>query len=95
MVGIYALARRIASLMLKASQAFDPIFSSVVSELAVNNRYAELNTRFKVLFRWILTINLPIFFVLLMIGDVILALIGGGGMTTLPIQKSKAESTSF
>ncbi len=87
MVGIYALARRIASLMLKASQAFDPIFSSVVSELAVNNRYAELNTRFKVLFRWILTINLPIFFVLLMIGDVILALIGGGGMTTLPIQK--------
>ena len=87
MVGIYALARRIASLMLKASQAFDPIFSSIVSELAVKKQYVELNTRFQVLFRWILTINLPIFFALLMIGDVILALIGGGAMNALPIQQ--------
>ncbi|MEE3234167.1 MAG: polysaccharide biosynthesis C-terminal domain-containing protein [Candidatus Latescibacterota bacterium] len=87
MVGIYALARRIASLMLKASQAFDPIFSSIVSELAVKKQYSELNVRFQVLFRWILTINLPIFFALLMIGDVILALIGGGAMNALPIQQ--------
>ena len=87
MVGIYALARRIASLMLKASQAFDPIFSSIVSELAVKKQYVELNTRFQVLFRWILTINLPIFFALLMIGDVILALIGGGAMNALSIQQ--------
>ncbi len=85
MVGIYALARRIASLMLKASQAFDPIFSSIVSELTVKKQYAELNDRFRVLFRWILIINLPIFFALLTIGDVILAFIGGGAMNALPI----------
>ena len=85
MVGIYALARRIASLMLKASQAFDPIFSSIVSELAVKKQFVELNDRFRVLFRWILIINLPIFFALLTVGDVILAFIGGGAMNALPI----------
>ena len=42
MVGVYALARRIASAMLKAPQAFDPIFSSVGEELAVSGRYGEL-----------------------------------------------------
>ena len=84
MVGVYALARRIASAMLKAPQAFDPIFSSVVSELAVNARYGELSARFSVLFRWILTINLPIFASLLIVGDLLLTMIGGGKMQALP-----------
>ena len=84
MVGVYALARRIASAMLKAPQAFDPIFSSVVSELAVNTRYDELSARFSVLFRWILTINLPIFASLLIVGDLLLIMIGGDKMQALP-----------
>ena len=84
MVGVYVLARRIASAMLKAPQAFDPIFSSVVSELAVNARYGELSARFSVLFRWILTINLPIFASLLIVGDLLLTMIGGDKMQALP-----------
>jgi O-antigen/teichoic acid export membrane protein len=84
MVGVYALARRIASAMLKAPQAFDPIFSSIVSELALAERYAELSSRFRVLFRWILTINLPIFASLLIVGDLLLTLIGGDKMQVLP-----------
>jgi O-antigen/teichoic acid export membrane protein len=84
MVGVYALARRIASAMLKAPQAFDPIFSSIVSELALAERYAELSVRFRVLFRWILTINLPIFASLLIVGDLLLTLIGGDKMQVLP-----------
>lgn len=84
MVGVYALARRIASLMLKAPQAFDPIFSSIVSELAVGERYGELSARFRVLFRWILTINLPIFASLLIVGDLVLTLMGGENMQALP-----------
>ena len=84
MVGVYALARRIASAMLKAPQAFDPIFSSVVSELSVSGRYGELSARFRVLFRWILTINLPIFASLLIVGDQLLTLIGGDKMQALP-----------
>lgn len=84
MVGVYALARRIASAMLKAPQAFDPIFSSIVSELAVEQRFSELSNRFRVLFRWILTINLPIFASLLIVGDLLLAMIGGDKMQALP-----------
>lgn len=84
LVGIYTLARRIASAMLKAPQAFDPIFSSIVSELALAERYDELNARFRVLFRWILTINLPIFASLLIVGDLLLTLIGGDKMQALP-----------
>ena len=84
MVGVYALARRIASVMLKAPQAFDPIFSSIVSELALEHKVAELNNRFKTLFRWVLTINLPIFAVLLIVGDQFLALMGGERMQVLP-----------
>ena len=90
MVGVYVLARRIASAMLKAPQAFDPIFSSVVSELAVNARYSELSARFSVLFRWILTINLPIFASLLIVGDLLLTMIGGDKMQALPEGKVAA-----
>lgn len=68
MVGIYALARRIASTMLKAPQAFDPIFSSVVSELSQRPDQGELKHRFVVISRWVITINLPIFAGILLVG---------------------------
>ncbi|NKB68827.1 MAG: oligosaccharide flippase family protein [Candidatus Latescibacteria bacterium] len=60
MVGIYVLARRLASTLMKAPQAFDPIFSSVVSTLALEGGEDELRHRFKVISRWILTVNLPV-----------------------------------
>ena len=76
-VGLYAIARRLASAMLKAPQAFDPMFSSIVSELSSRQRHQELGYRFVVISRWILTINLPIFAALLMVGDHLLALDAG------------------
>ena len=60
MVGIYVLARRLASTLLKAPQAFDPIFSSVVSALVPSAGQDELRHRFKVISRWILAVNLPV-----------------------------------
>jgi O-antigen/teichoic acid export membrane protein len=74
MVGLYSLARRIASAMLKAPQAFDPIFSSIVSELVYRRQTDALGHRFVVISRWILTLNLPIFVALLLVGDRILPL---------------------
>ena len=76
-VGLYAIARRLASAMLKAPQAFDPMFSSIVSELSSRQQHRELGYRFVVISRWILTINLPIFAGLLMVGDYLLALDAG------------------
>jgi len=77
LVGIYALVRRVSSAMLKAPQAFDPIFSSVVSDLSLQDRHDELAHRFVVISRWILTINLPIFACLLIAGDTLMPVIGG------------------
>lgn len=77
MVGLFVLARRVAGAMLKAAQAFDPIFSSVVSELSLQGRHHELGHRFAVISRWILTINLPIFAAMLIIGDTLLPILAG------------------
>lgn len=68
-VGVYAIARRIASVMLKAFQAFDPIYSPIVSELAHRGQHGELQYQFGLVSRWILTINLPLFAALLLLGD--------------------------
>ena len=76
-VGIYALTRRIADAMLKAPQALDPMFSSVVGDLSHGERHEELVHRFVVITRWVLTINLPIFAALYIVGDSILPLLGG------------------
>lgn len=76
-VGIFALARRIASIMLKAPQAFDPIFSSIVSELSYQRRFAEMGNRFQVISRWIAIVNLPIFAGILIAGNQLLGWMAG------------------
>ena len=76
LVGIYVIARRLASIVLKAPQAFDAIFSSIASELSASNRVAELGERVVVISRWVLTINLPIFACLLLVGEPILQTLG-------------------
>jgi len=75
-VGLYVLARRLASVVLKAPQAFDAIFSSIVSELSAQHRHGELADRFVTVTRWILTVNLPIAVCLLLVGDSVLQLLG-------------------
>lgn len=82
-VGLYALVRRVSSAMLKAPQAFDPIFSSVVSDLSLQDRHDELAHRFVVISRWILTINLPIFACLLIVGDTLMPVLGGHDVETV------------
>jgi O-antigen/teichoic acid export membrane protein len=73
--GIYVLARRLASTMLKPLQAVDPIFSSIISDLSDSNKHAELQHRFTVVSRWVLTINVPILAILLLIGYELLPLL--------------------
>ena len=75
-VGIYSVARRVASSMLKAVQAFDPVFSSVVSELSHLRKEEDVSRRFVVISRWLLTVNLPIFAILFIVGDSLLGWAG-------------------
>jgi O-antigen/teichoic acid export membrane protein len=79
LAGVYVLAQRLASAMLKAPQSLDPIFSSVASELFTQQRHQELEHRFVVISRWILAINLPIFAGLLVVGDPLLQALEAGG----------------
>ena len=79
-VGVYVLARRVASIVLKAPQSFDAIFSPVVSDLSHRRREAALGDRFVTVARWILTVNLPIAACLLLLGDPVLRLLAAGGL---------------
>ena len=74
--GIYAIARRAASATLKIPQSFDPIFSSIVSDLAYRRDYGELTARLVSVARWSLTVNLALTAVVLFAGDFILSLLG-------------------
>ncbi len=82
-VGIFVLARRLASTMLKPLQSVDPIFSSVVSDLSAGGKHAELQHRFGVVSRWVLIINLPILAILLLIGYELLPLMDEDKITGL------------
>lgn len=90
LVGVYALLRRVASIMLKAFQAFDPIFSPIISELAHRQKYRELSYQFEVASRWILTINLPIFAALFILGDYFMQAAGGERLAGLTPDELKA-----
>ena len=79
-VAVYILARRAASIVLKAPQAFDAIFSPVVSDLSLRRREAALGDRFVTVARWILTVNLPLAGCLLLLGDPLLSLLAAGGL---------------
>ena len=79
-LAVYILARRAASIVLKAPQAFDAIFSPVVSDLSLRRREEALGDRFATVARWILTVNLPLAGCLLLLGDPLLSLLAAGGL---------------
>ena len=76
LIGIYALARRISSVIQKVPHSFDPIFSSIVSDLAYRGQYQQMGVRFASVARWSLIVNLAILATLLLLGENILALLG-------------------
>jgi O-antigen/teichoic acid export membrane protein len=82
-VALFRLARLIASVLLKAPQAFDPIFSPVVSELAFQRRFTELKHRFVAISRWVLIINLPIGAGILIVADQLLGWQAGKELASL------------
>lgn len=76
MIGVYAVARRLSSAVLKVPVAFDPIFSSIITDLSGRSQHRQLGARFASMSRWILIINLPFLAVLQLGGDNLLTLFG-------------------
>ena len=82
LVGIYAIARRISSAILKLPESFDPIFSTVVSDLAFRQEHQQLGNRFVTVARWTLIVGLPFLAAMFLIGRRIVDL-GGPEMAVL------------
>ena len=76
-IGIYSVAKRISSGLLKVPQSLTPIFSPIVSDLFSRGQRRRLGARFASVTRWILTIDLPLFGAILIAGETVLLLFGG------------------
>ncbi|NQU30181.1 MAG: flippase [Anaerolineae bacterium] len=75
-VGIYAITRRVSSAILKLPESLDPIFSTVVSDLASRQEHRQLGDRFVTVARWTLIVGLPFLAAVLLIGRKIVDLFG-------------------
>lgn len=75
-VGIYAIARRVSSAILKLPESFDPIFSTVISDLAFRQEHKQLGDRFVTVARWTLIVGLPFLAAMLLIGRKIVDIFG-------------------
>ncbi len=75
-IGVYSAAQRLGSALHKVPQAFDPIFSPIVSELVARGWIRRLGPRFAALVRWILSIDLVFLGAFVLSGKAILRLFG-------------------
>ena len=85
-VGIYAVAIEIALTTKKVRQWFDPIFAPIISELNHRNHISRLGHNFALVTRWVLTVNLPFLFCMVLFGRELLSLFGSeftAGVTCL------------
>ncbi|MBM3262064.1 MAG: flippase [candidate division Zixibacteria bacterium] len=85
-VGIYAIAIEIALTTKKVRQWFDPIFGPIIAELQHLRELERLEHNFALVARWILTVNIAFFGMVLLMGKDVLGLFGpefGVGLATV------------
>ncbi|MBI4551865.1 MAG: oligosaccharide flippase family protein, partial [Candidatus Latescibacteria bacterium] len=75
-VGIYGIAVEIALLTKKIRHWFEPIFVPIISELHHQRQMNRLEENFSLVTRWFLTITIPFFFGIVLIGRDLLAVFG-------------------
>lgn len=75
-VGVYSIAYRISQLVFFISVSFVGIFAPMVSELHSRNEIERLRSLLKTVARWVLTLSLPIFIILVIYPAKILSLFG-------------------
>lgn len=75
-VGIYGIAVEIALLTKKIRHWFEPIFAPIISELHHQRQMNRLEENFSLVTRWFLTITIPFFFGIVLIGRDLLAVFG-------------------
>ena len=75
-VGIYSAAAKTAFFVSFVIMAFTSIFAPRISELYSQRRIAELEKLFKIVTRWVFSLSLPVFLIMVLIGKDILSLFG-------------------
>ncbi len=75
-VGIYNIAMKTALMIGLILTAFNSMFAPTISDLYSQGRFQDLQHIFKVVTRWVLTISLSAFMVLMLLAGDILALFG-------------------
>ena len=84
-VGIYNVAFRVAALCGMIHFAFNSIFAPIIADQLQRDKHESLGQLFKIDTRWVFTLTLPIFILVVLLGRDILAFFGSefmqGGVT--------------
>jgi len=75
-VGIYSAAFQTSAIIILVLQSFESIANPLLSESIARNDQTQLDKLYKILLRWVLTFSLPIFLVMALLPQDILALFG-------------------
>lgn len=75
-VGVYNVALRVAALNLMVHLAFTSIFSPVAADLLQRDKMESLDQLYKIDTRWVFTLTLPIFVLIVLLSRDILAIFG-------------------
>lgn len=75
-VGIYATAQRTAFFIAIILESFNPVFAPMIADFYNRKKFEKLEVLYKVVTKWIFTISLPMFLVLLIFPQEILSIWG-------------------
>ena len=74
--GYYGVALRVAAAGALIIVAFSTVFNPIISNLHNRRRRSELESLYKTVNRWIFTLSLPVYLILIMFSDSIMRLFG-------------------
>jgi len=77
-VGIYGVAMRVVPLLLIPLLSYNAIFSPIISDLFTKGKMKELANIYKTGSKWVITISLPIFALVVFFSKEILTIFGSG-----------------
>lgn len=83
-VGVYNAAQRTAFLGIIIITSFNSIFSPMISDLFNRKEHKKLNQHFKTTAKWIFTINLPIFILVVWYAKPIMSIFGSHFLSGTP-----------
>jgi O-antigen/teichoic acid export membrane protein len=76
MIGIYGISQRFLPLIAAPLASFNKIFAPIISDLFSQKKLKELEYEFKIVTKWVLTVGLPIFTLLIFFSKEIMSLFG-------------------